>query len=327
MAPKQSRTSKLESKESQPPLKHNQDSTDSEKKLDAQNTHSGQDESTTGDKRKKNSTDETAHKVQKTKKDEQASNLDAKVQATPEAVLKFLLSDKAVDICRSKDELDDISERGSDLKTYSDLHSPFEELLCAVILSRPISHRLGLRTIRTVLNPPYSFNDTHSIRQAGSEKIRQALDDAHTQHKGKTSEEIELLAEAFEKNEWDDDLEKIRKHGKAGVGEERDLLRKSIKGLGKTGLDIFYRRIQWKWEEAFPFVDERSEKALEKLGLPSDADKLLEMIDRIADSPTEPDESDNGEEIGRRQFVVSLERALSADLEKKVDELLKNVES
>lgn len=74
------------------------------------------------------------------------------------------------------------------------------------MLSRPVPHRLDLRTIRTILNQPYCFRDPDAIQAAGAEKVHQALRDARTQHKGKIAEEIEPIAEAVLNNNWSDDL-------------------------------------------------------------------------------------------------------------------------
>ncbi|KAF2628889.1 hypothetical protein BU25DRAFT_338467, partial [Macroventuria anomochaeta] len=198
---------------------------------------------------------------------------------SPEQILKFLLSDAALEVCRPEDELEDVSKRGKDITTYVQLLSPFEELLCAVALSRPISHRLGLRTIYTIFNPPYEFKDADTIKAASAEKIHQALDDARMQHKGKTTEEIELVAEVVANSDSHNDLEKIRQQSKGAVEE---VLRSSIKGLGKTGLDIFYRRIQWLWDETFALVDARTQDSLEKLGLPKKPKEIVELIEGLS---------------------------------------------
>lgn len=56
-------------------------------------------------------------------------------------MLKFLVSPAAVDLCRSIDKLEGLSKRGNSLETYFSANfTPPEELLCAVILSRPINH-------------------------------------------------------------------------------------------------------------------------------------------------------------------------------------------
>ena len=102
---------------------------------------------------------------------------------------------------------------------------------------------------------------------------------------------------------------------------------KNIKGIGKTGLDIFFRRIQGGWPEIFPFVDGRTEGSLEKVGLPSDAEELRDLLKddwtklKGADLPGRDDE-----EKQRRAFVRILERVVGADLEGNVDDVKNEAE-
>lgn len=245
------------------------------------------------------------------------------LKAKPAQVLTYLLSATALEICLPPDEFSAITSTSPSPRTYSDLLSPFEELLCAVILSRPISHRLGLRTIRTILNPPYEFRDPVAIKTAGPKKVLEALETARTQHKGKIADEITLLADAVSDNDWHNDLSKLRAQSKNAVGSEREVLRGSIKGLGKTGLDIFYRRVQWQWDEAYPFIDARTQIALEKLGLPKRAEGVQKMIEvRWKELRFEDGREGSVDEKRQRAFVMLLERAVGADLEEKVEEVL-----
>jgi hypothetical protein len=100
-------------------------------------------------------------------------------------------------------------------------------------------------------------------------------------------------------------------------------LQKNIKGLGETGLDIFFRRTQGAWEEASPFVDHRTADALSKLGLPSDAKDLRELVEenwtklKTGDVPGSNDQAEQ-----RETFVLVLERAVGADLEGNIDDVL-----
>jgi hypothetical protein len=208
--------------------------------------------------------------------------------------------------------------------TYSShLLSPFEELLCAVVLSRPIYHYLGLRTIRTILNKPYALRDPLAIKTAGPKKVLEALEAARTQHKGKTADEIALLAEVVSNNDWHNDLLKLRAQSKNNVESEREVLRRSIKGLGKTGLENFYRRVQWQWDEAFPFVDARTQAAMERLGLPKRAEEIEKLVkSRWNDLNPEDGGGHDLETQKRRAFVVLLERAIGADLENNIDQVL-----
>lgn len=242
-------------------------------------------------------------------------------------LLNYLLSASSADLCRPVDETSALEENSS-LTTYSSsLLSPFEELVCAVVLSRPISHRLGLRSIRTLLSPPYAFTTPKAIADAGRPKVLQAMHDARTQHKDKTAEQISLIAEVviekFAADSSDTSLEKFRESRHWDI--ERDLLQQSIKGLGKTGLDIFCRRTQWRFEEFFPFVDERTARGVEKLGLglPKTAVELFKVLEGYwGQLDTEDIAGDDEETRKRRAFVIICERATGADLEGRSDEVL-----
>ena len=145
----------------------------------------------------------------------------------PVKILRFLLSSNSTDLCRPKDEIEDLKIRGSGIKTYSaSTFTPFEELISAVILSRPISHALGLRSIRTIFNDPWNFTTVRALRDAGPEGRRKALDEARTQHRQKTAEELGLLADALvEKlgdNEEDVGMERVRREGEHDAVKVRD---------------------------------------------------------------------------------------------------------
>ena len=242
-------------------------------------------------------------------------------------VLQFLLSPSSLDHGRPKDEIEDVKTRGADIKTYStSTFTPFEELVCAVILSRPIGHMLGLRSIRTIFNAPYEFTTPKKIREAGNDGCREALDKARTQHRQKTAEELVLLADAVVNSlghgDVDVSLERVRKESEHDHEREREMLKKNIKGLGKTGLDIFGRRIQGAWPEFYPFIDQRTLAAVEKLGLPGSAEKLKDVLDENWEKLEVKDvESKDEEEKKRKAFVRILERAVGADLEGNVDSI------
>ncbi|KAL8831666.1 MAG: hypothetical protein Q9191_000744 [Dirinaria sp. TL-2023a] len=258
----------------------------------------------------------------------------------PVKMVNLLLSSDSIDLCRPKDETEDLKNRGN-IKTYSiSAFSPFEELVCAVILSRPISHALGLRSIRTIFNDPHNFTTPKAILKAGAEGRRQALDDAKTQHRQKTAEELGLLADlangTLGDGEDDVSLEKVRidgQHDQEKVSkvngdlslhltspQEREILRKNVKGLGKTGLDIFGRRIQGIWPAFYPFVDQRTAAALEKLGLPADAEDLDKLLtERWEEFEIRDIDAKDDDEKKRKAFVRVLERAIGADLEGNTD--------
>lgn len=252
-----------------------------------------------------------------------------KSRASQEQLLDYMLSEDAEELCRPEKESEDTKSRGN-IKTYSSsVLNPFEELLCAVILSRPISHRLGLRTIRTVLNDPYKYTSAKAVKSDTKEKHHQALWDARTQHKAKTAEQIGLIADVvLEKFSAANDkegtrMQKVLDDNNGDVDKALDALKREIKGLGETGIKIFLRRVQWIWDSGYPYVDDRTMQSLKKLGLPEEAEDLRKaMEDHWGKLDTKGVAGDDKEAKTRRAFVTVLERAVGADLEGKIDALL-----
>ncbi|KAK0653892.1 hypothetical protein DIS24_g5576 [Lasiodiplodia hormozganensis] len=237
-------------------------------------------------------------------------------------VLRFLLSPHALPYTAPEVE----ASQPSGVRTYATGRlTPFEELLAAVVLSRPVAHALGQRAVRTLLNPPYGLTTPSKVRAAAEEgRVLEALREARTQHKEKTAEAIGRLADVAVERWGDGGLEGVREEGGWDCDEERRVLKEGVKGLGETGLDIFCRRVQWLWEEVCPFVDWRTKGALEQLGLPGEAEELRQGMESKWDELGVKDIGLKGEEEKkRRAFVLVLERAVGASLEKKVQDVLR----
>ena len=252
-----------------------------------------------------------------------------KSQPSQEQLLNYMLSKDAEELLRPDDETEDMKKRGK-IRTYSSsVMNPFEELLCAVVLSRPISHRLGLRSIRTLLNDPYNFTSAKAVQSAGAEKRHQALWDARTQHKGKTAEQIGMIADVVLEQftaSGDKDgtqLQKLLDDSKGDVDKALDTMQAQIKGMGATGQKIFLRRVQWLWKDAFPYIDDRTMGSLNKVGLPDDAEELRKLVEQHWKNLGKANLAGNDEAAKkRRAFVLILERAVGADLEDKIDALM-----
>jgi len=243
-------------------------------------------------------------------------------------LLNYLLSPAATTLCLPKDEQEQPPSKETRTYTTHVPLSPFEELLCSMVLSRPISHRLGQRAITTLLNEPYSFTTPKALRDAGSEKREQALWDARTQHKQKTADQLgglaDVVIEKFADGEDDNQLSRLRSDSSREMETMRQNLQSSIKGVGKTGLDIFFRRVQGWWAECYPFVDPKTEDSVAKLGLPRGEEELQVFIDQHwSDLKIDDVKGDEDEDMSKRLVLVRiLERAVNADLENKIDDLL-----
>jgi hypothetical protein len=55
---------------------------------------------------------------------------------------------------------------------------------------------------------------------------------------------------------------------------------KRIKGLGDVGVDIFFDTAQGLWPCLSPFIDPRSIRTAEQIGLDGDVDSLWQDVDR-----------------------------------------------
>lgn len=82
--------------------------------------------------------------------------------------------------------------------------------------------------------------------------------------------------------------------------------------------------MQGAWEEAYPFVDHRTADALSKLGLPSGAEELRKLLEEKWTELETDDVTGSNDEIKKREaFVRVLERAVGADLEGNIPDILK----
>lgn len=232
----------------------------------------------------------------------------------------------------------------------SDL-TAFQTLLCAILLSKPISHRLELRTIETLLNKPYYFRTVQDLLDAGNEGRRAALWEARTQHKEKTAVQLGNLAQGIDtlcadskSRDARDNLQPILDKALSEVSDKNnpfevaekvnDVLTKQVNGLGAGGVEIFLRRIQSQWPAVFPFADERVLSAAVKFDLikQQDVDKgrehaTHELAKKVAEHvgfPLEDAKKEDEEaECGRWWFVRTLDVLIGLDIEKKLDEAAK----
>lgn len=271
-------------------------------------------------------------------------------EVTSKQVLNFLLSKDALPYCFPADELN-AAQSGKFKKCYSltppNLFTPFEHLVTASLLSKPLSHTLGMRSVRTLLNDPYGFSTPAKMKAAGEDKIWHALEEARTQHRQKTAAFLYQMAEQYsnpntqddegDKGDSDEMLELATSANDGGSTATIGYVKDTVKGMGDIGAQIFCRRVQAceGWGEAiWPYADARSIHALSELGIKIEtADELQEMIERDVDfdkvgdmglieAKTGVEEKDYDVQVAI-EFVTALERAVGCSLEGKVSDLRK----
>ncbi|GGX34325.1 endonuclease [Streptomyces malachitofuscus] len=77
---------------------------------------------------------------------------------------------------------------------------------------------------------------------------------------------------------WGGDLRGLREEADGDVGELRRLLQE-FPGVGPTGADIFLREVQRVWPEAAPYLDDKALRGAQRLELPRDPERLLDLAE------------------------------------------------
>ncbi|KAJ9656993.1 hypothetical protein H2198_004593 [Neophaeococcomyces mojaviensis] len=265
----------------------------------------------------------------------------------PKQILNFLLSKDSLQYCFPDEELD-AARSGKFPKSYSltppSLFTPFEHLVSAHLLSKPLSHTLGMRSIRTLLNSPYSFSTPAALKNAGEDKIYKALEDTKTQHRQKTAQYLADIGTQYSDPKGDDKgdagdsdemLELATQANDGGARATIAYVKNSVKGMGQTGAEIFCRRVQAcdGWGEAiWPYADPKAIDSLRECGVKvADAEHLQEMIESdidwekvgdmgLVEEKKGVDDKDYEVQVAV-EFVTVLERAVGCVLEGRVDEL------
>ena len=145
--------------------------------------------------------------------------------------------------------------------------APLYGLLCAALLmSARIDHRIALRTARALLRR------WGTARRLAASTWQQRVDVVHeagyVRYDERTAtmlgETADLLVERYR-----GDLRRLREEAGREPSAERRLLME-CKGIGRIGVDIYFREAQAAWEELWPFADRRTLAAAGRLGLPED---------------------------------------------------------
>lgn len=155
------------------------------------------------------------------------------------------------------------------------------QLLCFSIMSSTrIGWRIAMAAVRAVFDAGWKTPqamDRSTWRQRTNTLNRSGYaryDESTSRMLGDTSR---ILLEKY-----GGDLRKLRERAERKPDVERRLL-KEFKGLGDTGVDIFFREVQVVWDEVFPFADRRALTAAEKLGLGHYARSLARLVHGQAD--------------------------------------------
>lgn len=147
-------------------------------------------------------------------------------------------------------------------------------LLNAILSSARISHELAAKSVACFIEAGY--HDVQVLKKASwDEKTAVLTKGGYTRYREKTATMLGELADLL-LDKYDGDLNNVLVHTKKDRAQIRAAL-KEIKGLGDVGVDIFFDTVQGVWPCVAPFVDPRSLKTAQQLGLGSVDDLWREV--------------------------------------------------
>jgi endonuclease III len=152
----------------------------------------------------------------------------------------------------------------------------FRLLVASILFSARIGHRLAFAAARALAEQgwttPQKLADT-----TWAQRVRVLNRAGYARYDESTSRMLgdtcALLLERYR-----GDLRRLREQAERDPRRERALL-KEFKGIGDTGVDIFFREAQVAWDELYPFADRRALQAAQRLGLGGDPRALARLVD------------------------------------------------
>jgi endonuclease III len=151
------------------------------------------------------------------------------------------------------------------------------QLLCAsVLFSARIDASIATEAARNLKRR--GWRTAQKMAESTWRQRVAALNDAgYTRYQERTATMLGDLSETMLER-WGGDLRKLREEAERDPKRERRLL-KRLKGLGDTGVDIFFREAQAGWDELRPFADRRALDAARRLGLGGEPKALARLAD------------------------------------------------
>jgi endonuclease III len=163
----------------------------------------------------------------------------------------------------------------------ADKPSPLYELLVlATLLSARISGDIAVAAAKELFDAGY--RTPQRMRQASWQDRVDALGrGGYRRYDERTSTMLDEAA-ALLLDRWHGDLRQLRDDAGGNPKRIRELLTE-FKGMGPVGAGIFLREVQAVWPDVAPYVDGRVTQGAKKVGLPSTARGLSELVDSPRD--------------------------------------------
>ncbi|WP_055494193.1 hypothetical protein [Streptomyces sp. TP-A0356] len=150
----------------------------------------------------------------------------------------------------------------------------YQLLLMALLLSARIRASIALAAVRALHEA--GLRDPRRMAEADWQERVDALGrGGYRRYDERTATQLGEGARLLTER-WGGDLRRMRKEADGDVPALRGLLQE-IPGIGPAGADIFLREVQRVWPEVAPHLDAKALAGAERLGLPKDPGKLVEL--------------------------------------------------
>ncbi|KAI9045271.1 uncharacterized protein KD926_009685 [Aspergillus affinis] len=149
-------------------------------------------------------------------------------------------------------------------------------IIDAMLKSRPISHDLSQQAINKLIEVGY--HDIHKLGESSFEERTAVLrDGGYNRYREQGATNLGDLAH-FVDERYDGDLNNLWEEAHHDRAKTRELI-KEIKGLGDLGVELFFNNVQSVWPSIAPFVDTRSLKTADQVGLGTDLDAIYTELE------------------------------------------------
>jgi hypothetical protein len=152
----------------------------------------------------------------------------------------------------------------------------FQLLVLALLSSAPIRAGVAVRAARALFDdglgtPAKMAGATWAHRTRVLNRSGYARYDESTSRYLAATSELVL-------DRWHGDLRRLRAEAD-GQADAASALLRAGKGIGPAGAAMFLREVQGVWPELAPFLDDRARAAAGRLGLPTSARRLRNLVD------------------------------------------------
>lgn len=143
-----------------------------------------------------------------------------------------------------------------------------------MLASKPISAEIAVAAARQLFDA--GWRSPEAVLNADRQDIISAFGRAHyVRYDESSATRLTDIADTLN-DKYRGDLRRLADESGHDTTTAKRLL-KQFTGIGDTGADIFLREVQDVWGWVRPYFDDRSRKAAQDLGLPTDTDELAAL--------------------------------------------------